>query len=229
MLYCIIIEEEEEEEFIPAAQSTLINCLCSTSPPLSSARHSSPPGKPTQAQTSWTEPLSALRSLEERRHFNELSPGRWSARIHPLWSVLYLASCHWASGSSSCVGRRNQTATPRRSEPDPTTRWCRGTRRPGRTLSARREENTHWKPAETGRHFRDVRGYNACVHQVATERMTHPDPRHLEGHRLYGAPGEHERHGHLHVSHVALCLGQEGQTLREQTGSDITAGLIRFN
>lgn len=57
--------------------------------------------------------------------------------------------------------------------------------------------------------------------------MTHPDPRHLEGHRLYGAPCEHERHGHLHVSHVALGLGQEGQTLDTQTGSDVIAGFIK--
>lgn len=66
-----------------------------------------------------------------------------------------------------------------------------------------------------------------CVHQVAAERTTHPDSGHLEGHRLYGAPGEHEPHGHLHVSHVALSLGQEGQTLHAQTGSDITAALIQ--
>lgn len=57
--------------------------------------------------------------------------------------------------------------------------------------------------------------------------MTYPDPRHLEGHRLYSALGEHERHGHLHVPHVALGLGQEGQTLDAQTGSDVTAGFMK--
>lgn len=133
-----------------------VNSRCSTSPPPSSARHSSPPGKPTQAQTSWTEPPSALRSLKEQRHFNKLSPGRWSTQIRDLRSVLYLASCPWASGSSSCVGRRNQTATRRRSAPAPSTRPCRGTRRPGRILSAHREGNNHienlqklWVPSET--------------------------------------------------------------------------------
>lgn len=83
------------------------------------------------------------------------------------------------------------------------------------------DKQTHLQPTET------LSRCNACIHQVVVQKMTHPDPRHLEGHRLYGAPGEHERHGHLHVSHVALGLGQEGQTLDAQTGSDVIAGFIK--
>lgn len=53
--------------------------------------------------------------------------------------------------------------------------------------------------------------------------MSHPDPWHPEGHWLYGALGEHESDGHLHISHVALHLGQKGQTLQAGDKQEVTS------
>lgn len=53
--------------------------------------------------------------------------------------------------------------------------------------------------------------------------MSHPDPWHPEGHRLYGALGEHESDGHLHISHIAFRLGQKGQTLQTGDKPEVTS------
>lgn len=61
------------------------------------------------------------------------------------------------------------------------------------------------------------------VHKVV--ELAHFDPRHSEGHWLYGGLGEHQSHGYLHIAHIALSLGQKGQALQTRdrfssTGSD---------
>lgn len=45
-------------------------------------------------------------------------------------------------------------------------------------------------------------------------QLTHLDPWHSEGHWLYGCLGEHHSYSYLYITHVALRLGQEGQTLQ---------------
>lgn len=56
-------------------------------------------------------------------------------------------------------------------------------------------------------------GHDAQRRRVAV--LPHLDPGDSEGHRFDGGPGEHHRHRDLHVSHVALGLGQKTQTLNE--------------
>jgi len=52
--------------------------------------------------------------------------------------------------------------------------------------------------------------------------LAHLDPGHFEGHWLYRCLGEHESHSDLHVTHIALRLGQEGEALQAGNNQDVS-------